>query len=158
VKDPSVLAEKVPMLVVLGMVPISTIEVGCKVPLPAMSFAITLMLIGVLLGVEAVSFTAVGASKLTVMDLVAEVVPHELVTAYVIVAEPAVTPVTTPAELTVATPVFEELQTPPLVVSLSAVVLFTETVDAPIMSVTVVVVLMVKPFVTVVVPHELVTA
>ena len=60
--------------------------------------------------------------------------PLALVTLYVIVADPAATPVTTPVALIVAIAVDELLHTPPLVASVRVVVLPTQTVFVPPMA------------------------
>jgi hypothetical protein len=53
----------------------------------------------------------------------------------VIVAEPAVTPVTTPVVVIEATPALELVHTPPEVVEVSVVVLPTQTEDVPVIGV-----------------------
>ena len=61
-----------------------------------------------------------------------ELVPQPLVTVYDISAVPVVTPVTTPAALTVATPALSLLHTPPVVASLKVMVAPVHTIDAPV--------------------------
>ena len=56
---------------------------------------------------------------------------------YEITAVPAVTPVTTPEEFTVATPVEPLLHTPLAVAQLSVVVNWVQTVSVPVMAATV---------------------
>jgi hypothetical protein len=69
--------------------------------------------------------------ELTVTIFVAEALPQLFVTAYVIVAVPAETPVTIPVLPTVATPVAPELHTPPLTASLSVMGVLVQSMDAP---------------------------
>jgi hypothetical protein len=59
-----------------------------------------------------------------------------VVTVYVIVADPAATPVTTPVELTVATAVLDEVQTPFAVALASAVVEPAHTSVVPVIAAT----------------------
>jgi hypothetical protein len=63
------------------------------------------------------------------MDVVLEQPP----TVYVIVAEPPLTPVTTPPELTVATAVFEDDHVPPAGEPVKVMVLPVQTLVAPVM-------------------------
>ena len=59
-----------------------------------------------------------------------------MVTVYVIVAEPAVTPLTTPLASTVATAVLDDVQTPPAVALVSAVVEPAHTSVVPLIAAT----------------------
>ena len=64
--------------------------------------------------------------------------PFEPVTVYVIVAEPAVTPLTTPVdEFTVATAVLDDVHTPPAVAEANCVVEPVQTFVAPVIEATV---------------------
>ena len=71
-------------------------------------------------------------SVFTVRFFVTEVVPQDVVTAYVIVTEPALTAVTTPELFTVATAVLLLLQTPPGVGALKFVVVFSQNDSTPL--------------------------
>jgi hypothetical protein len=90
---------------------------------------------------EGVAVTEVGAARLalTTTDAV-EALAHPvdpLVTVYEITAVPAVTPVTTPEEFTVAMPVEPLLHTPLAVAQLSVVVNWVQTVSVPVIAATV---------------------
>ena len=88
-----------------------------------------------------VAVTEVGAARLALTTTDAfEALAHPvepLVTVYEITAVPAVTPVTTPEEFTVATPVEPLLHTPLAVAQLSVVVNWVQTVSVPVMAATV---------------------
>jgi hypothetical protein len=69
---------------------------------------------------------------LTVTTTVVATEPQLLVTVYDIIDVPAVTPVTTPVALTLATPVDTELHTPPPAASVRFVVVVGQTVRPPV--------------------------
>jgi hypothetical protein len=69
----------------------------------------------------------------TVIGLVLRAVPQALVTVYLMVSRPALTPVTIPVVPTVAAAVFTLLHTPPVVLAVRVVVAPTQTVLLPLM-------------------------
>ena len=71
-----------------------------------------------------------------------------------IVVEPAVTPVTVPVVLTVATPVLPDDHVPPLTVLLSVILLLVQTIDGPEMVPAVAVVFTVTGVVAETLPHD----
>ena len=73
------------------------------------------------------------AGSPTVKDLVADVLPHALLTVYEMTALPASTPLTTPVLLTVATELAEDDHTPPLILSAKLMVPPTATDEGPVM-------------------------
>ena len=92
----------------------------------------------------------------TVIGLVVVMVPQATVTVYMIVSAPAATPVTIPVGETVAL-VFELLHTPPVVPSVSAIVVPTHTTeDAPVILLIAGAGLTVTGSIAATVPHELV--
>ena len=105
---------------------------------------------------DPVMVPAEGTAGMTVMAFVAETVPQELVTEYLIVSDPATTPVISPAE-TVAD-VLLLLHTPPAVASVSEIVEPAHTFEAPVTVPAVANGLTVISLVAVAEPHELVTA
>ena len=74
---------------------------------------------------------------MTVITLVTMVEQPPMVTVYLISAEPAETPVTTPLAFTVAMPVALLVQTPPAVVDAYVVVEPIQTAFAPVIAATV---------------------
>jgi hypothetical protein len=93
----------------------------------------------------------------TVTVFVAVAVPHALVTMYLIVSAPAVTPVTKPPLETVARALLL-LQAPPVATSVNNIAVPTHTFEGPVILPAFGNILTVIAFVAVVVPHELVTA
>jgi hypothetical protein len=69
--------------------------------------------------------------EVTVITLRTVAVPHALVTVYLIVSTPLAIPLTTPVEETDATVGLVLLHVPPVVESVSVMVLPGATVDAP---------------------------
>src|SRR5947209_20620937 len=63
--------------------------------------------------------------------------PHPLVTVFLIVTKPADTPVTTPASTPVPSPLSDELHTPPAVALAKVIVLPSHTAVAPLIAATV---------------------
>ena len=69
---------------------------------------------------------------LTVMIFLLVTVPQTLLTVYLIVSTPAVTPVTTPVEPTEAEAVFDDDHVPPEIVSVRVTVLPTHKTNGPV--------------------------
>ena len=93
----------------------------------------------------------------TVTDFVTVVVPQELVTVYEIVTEPVELPVTTPVELTEAIEALLEDHVPPVVESNNVIEEPKQTVEAPLIGLTVGNGLMVMARVRTIVPQPLTT-
>ena len=135
--------------------PIVAIAIFAEVQTPPLAISLKIVVAPGQTVVIPVIEPALG-NGLTVINFDAIIVPHELVTVYLIVLAPAVTPVTTPEPETVAL-VLLLLHTPPAAPSDRLMDKPTHTLDGPVIVPASGNGFIVIIFVAVAVPHELVT-
>ena len=99
---------------------------------------------------------AFGNGGLIVITFTAVAAPHTFVTVYMMISMPIVTPVTTPPDMVAVLPLL--LHTPPGVISVKVMLEPTHTLEGPVMVPAVMGGLIVRIFVAIAVPHELVTS